>query len=88
MLKSKMDVRVFAVQRAAEIMGTGTPDKDVVAKAKEIEAYVSGDVHDEVGAAGGLLQEIFSAIGRGVDSPAMAIASKTSMKQETEKKSK
>ena len=88
-----MDVRVFAVQRAAEIMGTGTPDKDVVAKAKEIEAYVIGDaelpeVHDEVGAAGGLLQDIFSAIGRGVDSPAMAIASKTSMKQETEKKSK
>ena len=79
MLKSKIEVREFAVQRAAEIMGTGTPDKDVVAKAKEIEAYVIGDadlpeVHDELDAAGGLLQDIFNALGRATAAPeAMAL---------------
>lgn len=90
-----MDVRVFAVQKAAEIMGTGTPDKNIVAKAKEIEAYVIGDadlpeVHDEVSAAGGILQDLFNAIGgRGADAPDMAISTKGSMKQEqNEKKQK
>ena len=88
-----MDVRVFAVQRAAEIMGTGTPDKDVVSKAREIEAYVIGDaelpeVHDEVSAAGGILQDLFSALGRGADAPDAAIAPQATTKQENEKKSK
>lgn len=43
MLKSKIEVREFAVTQAVEIMGKGTSDKDVVSKAKEIEAYIIGD---------------------------------------------
>lgn len=42
-MKSKIDVRVFAIEKAVVILGAGTPSKDVVAKAKEIEAYVIGN---------------------------------------------
>jgi hypothetical protein len=41
-MKSKIDVRVFAVEQAVKIMGVGTPQKDVVAKAQEIEKYIIG----------------------------------------------
>lgn len=93
MLKSKIEVREFSVRIAADIMGSGTPGKDIVAKAKEIEAYVIGDaelpeVHDGVSAAGGILQDIFNAIGRGVDAPDAAIAPKATTKPDAEKKSK
>lgn len=93
MLKSKIEVREFSVRIAADIMGSGTPGKDIVSKAKEIEAYVIGDaelpeVHDEVSAAGGILQDIFNAIGRGVDAPDADIAPKATTKQDAEKKSK
>ena len=40
---SKIGIRQFAVEQAVAIMGTGTPQKDVVAKAAEIEAYVVGE---------------------------------------------
>lgn len=39
-MKSKIEVRVFAVNKAVEIMGAGAIVKDVVAKAQEIEKYV------------------------------------------------
>lgn len=42
-MKSKIDVRVFAVEQAVKIMGVGVPQKDVVAKAQEIEKYILGD---------------------------------------------
>lgn len=42
-MKSKIEIRVFAVEQAVTILGTGTPAKDVVEKAKEIERYVVGD---------------------------------------------
>ena len=42
-MKSKIDVRVFAVNKAVEVMGSGALIKDVVAKAQEIEAYVIGE---------------------------------------------
>lgn len=42
MLKSKIEVREFAVKQAVIILGTGTSQKDVVNKAKEIEAYIVG----------------------------------------------
>lgn len=41
-MKSKIEVRVFAVNKAVEIMGAGAIVKDVVAKAQEIEKYVIG----------------------------------------------
>jgi len=41
-MKSKLDARVFAVEQAVKIMGVGTPQKDVVAKAQEIEMYIIG----------------------------------------------
>ena len=37
-MKSKIEVREFAVTKAVEIMGAGAIVKDVVAKAREIEA--------------------------------------------------
>lgn len=43
-MKSKIEVRVFAVEQAVKIMGAGTPQKDVVAKAQEIENYIVQDV--------------------------------------------
>lgn len=42
-MKSKIDVRVFAVNKAVEVMGTGAVIKDVVAKAQEIEKYIIGE---------------------------------------------
>lgn len=41
-MKSKIEVRTFAVEKAVAVMGVGSPIKDVVAKAQEIEAYVIG----------------------------------------------
>lgn len=43
MFKSKIEVREYAMNKAIELMGTSTPTKQVVAKAKEIETYVIGE---------------------------------------------
>lgn len=40
-MKTKIDVRVFAVEQAVHVMGAGTPQRDVVEKAKEIELYIT-----------------------------------------------
>lgn len=42
-MKSKIEIRVFAVEVAASMMGAGSPTKDVVSKAKEIEEYIVGE---------------------------------------------
>lgn len=66
-----MEIRVFAVERAVELMGTGTPNKDVIAKAKEIEAYIVGDAQlpevaeSDISAARSFLSEIAGMIGQG-----------------------
>lgn len=41
-MKSKIEVRTFAVNKAVEVLGQGVPIRDVVEKAKEIEAYILG----------------------------------------------
>lgn len=41
-MKSNIEVRVFAVNKAVEVMGAGAVIKDVVSKAQEIEKYVLG----------------------------------------------
>ena len=41
-IKSKLDARHYAIEKAVELMGAGTPSKDVVAKAVEIESYIVG----------------------------------------------
>lgn len=41
-MKSKLEIRVFAIEQAVKVMGVGIPVKDVVGKAKEIEAYIIG----------------------------------------------
>ena len=41
-IKSKLDARHYAIEKAVELMGAGSPSKDVVAKAVEIEAYIVG----------------------------------------------
>lgn len=43
MFKSKIEVREYAMNKAVELMGTGTPTKQVVDKAKEIETYIKGE---------------------------------------------
>lgn len=45
MLKSKIEIRQFAIEQAVAILGSGTPQKDVVAKAKDIEAYIIGEAN-------------------------------------------
>lgn len=42
-LKSMLSARKWAIERAIEMMGQGVPVKDVVEKAKEIVAYVTGE---------------------------------------------
>lgn len=50
-MKSKIEVREFAVKTAADIMGKGTPVDSLITKAKEIEKYVTGEaILPEVGA--------------------------------------
>ena len=41
-IKSKLDARHYAIEKAVELMGAGSPSKDVVAKAVEIETYIVG----------------------------------------------
>jgi hypothetical protein len=49
-MKSKIEVREYAVNKAAEIMGKGTPTDSLITKAKEIEKYVIGEaILPEVG---------------------------------------
>ena len=43
MFKSKIEVREYAMNKAIELMGTSTPTKQVVEKAKEIETYIIGE---------------------------------------------
>ena len=64
-MKSKIEVRVFAIEKAVAILGVGTSDKEVVSKAKEIELYVIGDAvlpdtYDEANAIGGLIGNVLS----------------------------
>lgn len=42
-MKSKIEVREFAVKIAADIMGKGTPVDSLIAKAQEIEDYIIGE---------------------------------------------
>ena len=41
-IKSKLDARHYAIEKAVELMGAGSPSKDVVDKAVEIESYIVG----------------------------------------------
>lgn len=64
-MKSLIEIRMFAVEKAVAIMGAGTADKDVVSKAKEFESYIVGDVvvpeiYDESNAVAGVLGSILS----------------------------
>lgn len=42
-MKSKLEVRKFAIDKAVAVMGYGSPAADVVALAQEIEKYVIGN---------------------------------------------
>lgn len=66
-MKSKIEVRKFAIESAITIMGQGTPYKDVISKAKEIESYIIGEAvlpetYDDMNAVGGLASTLFGAI--------------------------
>ena len=67
-MNSKIDVRVFAIEKAVAILGAGTPSKDVVTKAKEIEAYIIGnadipEVDNKEDAVFDMVKGVFSLIG-------------------------
>lgn len=67
-MKSKIEIRKFAVEKAVTILGTGTPAKDVVSKAQEIEAYVLGnavlpEVSDEIESVANAMMPVLSALG-------------------------
>lgn len=54
-MKSKLEIRVFAIEQAVKVQGISAPVKDVVEKAKEIEHYIIGNAdlpesHDNEGA--------------------------------------
>lgn len=66
-MKSKIEVRKFAVESAITIMGQGTPNKDVISKAKEIESYIIGEAvlpetYDDMSALGGITSSLLSAL--------------------------
>ena len=44
-MKSRLEIRVFAVEQAVKVLGTSSPIKDVVEKAKAIETYVVGEAN-------------------------------------------
>lgn len=67
-MKSKIEIRKFAVEKAVAILGAGAPAKDVVSKAQEIEAYVLGnavlpEVSDEIGSVANAMMPVLSALG-------------------------
>lgn len=60
MFKSKIEIREFAIKQSVALLGCCAPQKDVVAKAKEIEEYILGDadlpeVHSEMDAINGIM---------------------------------
>lgn len=66
-MKSKIEIRQFAIEKAVSIMGVGTSDKDVITKAKEIESYIIGDaelpeVYDETNTVNTLINNLLTAI--------------------------
>lgn len=76
-MKSNIEVRVFAVNKAVEVMGAGAVIKDVVAKAQEIEKYVLGaavlpEVADEVSLID-YLNKVASLLGGSADVAAPAV---------------
>lgn len=66
-MKSKIEIRQFAVERAIMVLGIGVQVKDIIDKAKEIEAYVIGDAdlpenYDEMNALSGYANKVFNAV--------------------------
>lgn len=63
-MKSRLDIRVFAVEQAVRVMGYNTPIKDVVEKAKEIEAYVVGEINlpESYDSEGALMGQILQSV--------------------------
>ena len=68
-IKSKLDARHYAIEKAVELMGAGSPSKDVVAKAVEIEAYIVGgaelpEVSNDTAQLMGMLGEALANVGK------------------------
>ena len=66
-MKSKVEIRQFAVERAIMVLGIGVQVKDIIEKAKEIEMYVIGDadlpeIYDEMNALSGYANKVFTAV--------------------------
>ena len=64
-MKSLIEVRKFAVEKAVEVLGAGTAAKDVVEKAREIEVYIVGsaelpEVYNDVETAMGAISSLGS----------------------------
>lgn len=66
-MKSKLEVRQFAVERATMILGIGVQVNDIIEKAKEIEAYVIGEAdlpetYDEMNTIRGYTDKLFETV--------------------------
>lgn len=66
-MDSMIEIRKYAISKAVDMLGRGTASKDVISKAKEIEAYIVGDavlpeVYNEMDAASGLMGQMFNAV--------------------------
>lgn len=64
-MKSLIEVRKFAVEKAVEVLGAGTAAKDVVEKAREFEVYIVGsaelpEVYNDVETAMGAISSLGS----------------------------
>lgn len=89
MLKSKIEIRQFAIEQAVAILGSGTPQKDVVAKAKDIEAYIIGEanlpeVNNDIEAISDIMGDVVQMLkGMSDSSPTMDVGM---LKEESPKK--
>lgn len=62
-MKSIADIRIFSVEQATKIMGAGTADKDIVSKAKEVEAYIINGLTIPENSEETILSDIINLIG-------------------------
>lgn len=89
-MRTIIDIRIFAIEQAVKIMGTGTPCKDVVDKAKEIEAYIAKDLTLPADTDNSILSDMMGLLGHVIsdNAPEEKKVSDAVVKEESRKKEK
>ena len=85
MFKSRIEIREFAVRQAVELLGTGSPQKDIVAKARDIEAYIIGEadlpeVYNDTEAINGIMGSAMQML-QGISSSEVPVEDKPAKKK-------